>query len=65
MNNPGAFAEAYWSINTLRVYNTSGGPVKDSLLTTQAIAGIAVGGFLAIAIPLLIWWRYRSRRRAR
>lgn len=65
MNNPGAFAEAYWSINSLRIYNSSGKPVTDSLLTTPAIIGIAIGCFFAVTIPLALWWRYRSRRRAR
>lgn len=63
MNNPGAFAETYWSINSLRVYTASGKPATGSTLSKGAIAGIAIGAviFLALVSFLIIRWR-RNRR---
>lgn len=66
MNNPLAFSEAYWSINSLRVYTASGQAVPPPpLLSTAQIAGIAAGGAAFILICLLLGWRYWYCRRRR
>jgi hypothetical protein len=61
-SNPSAFTDAYWSINSLRVYTTSGKPATGTSLAKGAIGGIAVGAALLFFILGLIFWRYRSRR---
>lgn len=64
MNNPRAFAETYWSLNSLRVYNADGRPVPQSSgLSGAQIGGIVggvVGGLLLIG---LLFWRYRVTKR--
>lgn len=65
MNNPEAFAETYWSINSLRVYNESGKPATSAGLSAGAIAGIVVGVVVAIGLALCLFWRYRKRQRQR
>lgn len=64
-SNPAAFSEAYWSINSLRVYTASGKPVSSGGLSAGAIAGIVVGAVVFLAICGLIFWRYRVTRRRR
>ena len=64
-SNPTAFSEAYWSINSLRVYTASGKPASSGGLSAGAIAGIAVGAVVFLAICGLIFWRYRVTRRRR
>jgi hypothetical protein len=64
MNNPGAFAETYWSINSLRIYNTSGMPASGKPgLTTPQIVGIAVGAAAAVILLALAFWRYKVIKR--
>jgi hypothetical protein len=65
MNNPEAFAETYWSINSLRVYNESGKPAKSSSLSGGAIAGIVIGSLVGIALIVFLVWRWRKRRQNR
>jgi hypothetical protein len=62
MNNPTAFTETYWSINSLRVYNESGKPAKSSSLSAGAIAGIVIGSIAGLLILGLLFWRWRKRR---
>jgi len=62
MNNPTAFAETYWSINSLRVYNESGKPAKSSSLSAGAIAGIVIGAIVGLGLILCLVWRWRKRR---
>lgn len=64
MNNPTAFAETYWSINSLRVYNESGKPASSGSLSAGAIAGIVVGVVVALGLALCLFWRWRKRRHA-
>ncbi|KAL7421539.1 hypothetical protein Q5752_003308 [Cryptotrichosporon argae] len=64
-NNPGAFAETYWSVNSLRVYNASGKAVSSSALSAGAIAGIVVGAVAAGVIAYLLYRRARYTRRRR
>ncbi|UOH79060.1 hypothetical protein LQV05_000050 [Cryptococcus neoformans] len=47
---PAAFAEAYWSINSLRVYTASGKLVSISNLSGGAIAGIVIGCVAALVV---------------
>lgn len=64
MNNPAAFTETFWSINSLRVYNVGGKPVSGgSKLGAGQIAGIVVGVVAFIVILGLLFWRYRVTRR--
>ena len=66
MNNPKAFAEAYWSINSLRVYTASGSPASSaSKLSTGAIVGIAIGAAVLLVALGLLYWRYRVTARRR
>ena len=62
MNNPGAFAETYWSINSLRIYTASGKPAATSL-SSGAIAGIAIGAIAAVALLIFLIWCCRRQRR--
>jgi hypothetical protein len=64
MNNPKAFTETYWSINSLRIYNTAGATTSKGL-GTPAIIGIAVGGGAFLIILALAYWRYRVVKRNR
>ncbi|KAK8864224.1 hypothetical protein IAR55_001470 [Kwoniella newhampshirensis] len=64
-NFPAAFSEAYWSVNSLRVYTTSGKPASGSGLSTGAIVGIVVGVVAALVIAGLVFWRYKTSRRRR
>lgn len=63
--NPKAFEETYWSINNLRVYTANGqiaGMVgSGSPLSAGAIAGIAVGGVVVLAIIGFLLWRHRRK----
>lgn len=54
---PAAFAEAYWSINSLRVYAASGKPVSTSNLSGGAIAGIVIGCVAALVVIAFGWWK--------
>ncbi|TYJ51917.1 hypothetical protein B9479_007496 [Cryptococcus floricola] len=66
-NTPSAFTEAYWSLNSLRVYTASGKSVSSSSsLSSGAIAGIVVGSVVGVALIVFafLWWR-RSQRRKR
>lgn len=63
MNNPEAFAETYWSINSLKIYNESGKPASGSGLSAGAIAGIVIGVIVALALAGFLFWRYRRNRR--
>lgn len=63
MNNPEAFAETYWSINSLRIYNESGKPASSGGLSAGAIAGIVIGVIIALALAGILFWRYRKNRR--
>ena len=65
MNNPEAFAETYWSINSLKIYNESGKPASGPGLSAGAIAGIVIGVIVALALAVFIWWRYKKNRRYR
>ncbi|KAJ9112832.1 hypothetical protein QFC20_002160 [Naganishia adeliensis] len=66
MGNPLAFADAYFEMNSLRVFTASGqiaskaGPEG---LSAGAIAGIVVGAVAALLIALGVWWFLRRRRR--
>ena len=60
MNNPVAFADAYWSINSLRVYTASGKAAAGDGLGAGAIAGIVVGVVGGLAIIAVLFWRYRK-----
>lgn len=62
MNNPTAFAETYWSINSLRVYNESGKPASSGGLSAGAIAGIVVGVVVVLGLGLCLFMRWRKRR---
>ncbi|KAK4687211.1 hypothetical protein P7C73_g2919, partial [Tremellales sp. Uapishka_1] len=64
-NTPSAFTQAYWSINSLRVFTASGKPAKDAVLSGGDIAGIVVGVVVGLALIALIWWRVTTTRRAR
>ena len=67
-NYPTAFSEAYWSVNSLRVYTASGHPAKDvspGALSSAALGGIAAGAVAGVLVALYLAWRYRSRRKAR
>jgi amino acid transporter len=67
MNNPLAFADAYFEINSLRVFTATGqiaslaGPEG---LGAGAIAGIVVGAVAALLIAGALWWFLRRRRQA-
>lgn len=61
-NNPGGFSEAYWSINSLRVYTESGKPAAGDGLSAGAIAGIVVGVVAALAIVGFLVWRWRRKQ---
>ncbi|WVQ82189.1 hypothetical protein IAT38_004317 [Cryptococcus sp. DSM 104549] len=64
-NYPAAYAEAYWSINSLRVYTASGKPASSgSSLSTGAIVGIAIGSAVGVAILGFGLWVCLKRRRA-
>ncbi|KAK1924448.1 concanavalin A-like lectin/glucanase domain-containing protein [Papiliotrema laurentii] len=65
-NYPEAFGEAYWSINSLRVYTTSGKPASGgSGLSGGAIAGIVVGVIVALGLAAFAFWRWKRSRRAK
>lgn len=64
-NNPAAFAEAYWSINSLRVYTADGKAIEPPALAGKYIAAIVVSVLGAAGLAGLLWWRYRSRRNLR
>lgn len=64
-NNPGAFSEAYWSINSLRVYTESGKPAAGDGLSAGAIAGIVVGVVAGLAIVGFLVWRWRRKQTLR
>lgn len=62
---PAAFAEAYWSINSLRVYAASGKPVSTSNLSGGASAGIVIGCVAALVVIAFGWWKYTIWERKR
>ncbi|WVR07219.1 hypothetical protein IAU60_004260 [Kwoniella sp. DSM 27419] len=64
-SNPAAFSEAYWSVNSLRVYTASGKAAAGTGLSAGAIAGIVVGAVAAIVIAGLVFLRYRKKRKGR
>lgn len=61
---PAAFAEAYWSINSLRVYTATGKTVTTTL-SGGAIAGIMIGCVAALVLIAFGWWRYTIWKRKR
>ncbi|WVF71645.1 hypothetical protein IAT40_006453 [Kwoniella sp. CBS 6097] len=64
-SNPAAFSEAYWSLNSLRVYTASGKPAAGAGLSGGAIAGIVIGCLAAVVITGLVYWRYKTSKRHR
>lgn len=66
MGNPLAFADAYFEMNSLRVFTANGqiaskaGPEG---LSAGAIAGIVVGAVAALLIGVGVWWYLRRRNR--
>ncbi|GHJ86773.1 hypothetical protein NliqN6_3175 [Naganishia liquefaciens] len=68
MNNPLAFADAYFELNSLRVFTATGqiasmaGPEG---LGAGAIAGIVVGAVAALVVAGGVWWFLRRRRQAK
>nr|XP_019010746.1 uncharacterized protein I206_04048 [Kwoniella pini CBS 10737]OCF49527.1 hypothetical protein I206_04048 [Kwoniella pini CBS 10737] len=62
-NYPAAFSEAYWSINSVRVYNASGKPAAGEGLSKGAIAGIVVGVVAALALVVFLYLRRRKTRK--
>ncbi|KIR55911.1 hypothetical protein I315_01793, partial [Cryptococcus gattii Ru294] len=61
---PAAFAEAYWCINSLRVYTATGKTVTTTL-SGGAIAGIVIGCVAALVLIAFGWWRYTIWKRKR
>lgn len=61
-NNPGAFSEAYWSINNLRVYTESGKAASGDGLSGGAIAGIVVGVVVGLGLVAFFIWRWRRKQ---
>nr|XP_031859225.1 uncharacterized protein CI109_005421 [Kwoniella shandongensis]KAA5526297.1 hypothetical protein CI109_005421 [Kwoniella shandongensis] len=64
-NFPAAFSEAYWSLNSLRVYTASGKAASGASLSTGAIVGIVIGAVAALVIAGLVFWRYKTSRNKR
>lgn len=64
-NYPNAFAEAYWSINSLRVYTASGKPAASTPINKGLVAGVVAGGVVVIALIAALVWRYKKRVAAR
>ncbi|WRT66161.1 uncharacterized protein IL334_003114 [Kwoniella shivajii] len=65
-SNPAAFSEAYWSLNSLRVYNSSGKAASDGGLSKGAIAGIVVGAIVVLIIlGFFLFRRYKKSKRSR
>jgi len=64
-NNPIAFADAFWSINSLRVYTATGKAAAGDGLGAGAIAGIVVGVVGGLVLFALLFWRYRKTKARR
>ncbi|EIW70867.1 hypothetical protein TREMEDRAFT_28753, partial [Tremella mesenterica DSM 1558] len=64
MNHPQAFTSAYWSINSLRVYTSSGKPASGGGLSTGSIVGIVVGVVVGVCILFVGFLVCRRRRMA-
>ncbi|OCF74832.1 hypothetical protein I204_05214 [Kwoniella mangroviensis CBS 8886] len=64
-SNPAAYSEAYWSLNSLRVYTANGKAASGAGLSGGAIAGIVVGVVAALVIAVLVYLRFKKTRKNR
>ncbi|WVW83683.1 hypothetical protein I302_105704 [Kwoniella bestiolae CBS 10118] len=64
-SNPAAYSEAYWSLNSLRVYTASGKAASSGALSKGAIAGIVVGVVAGLVILFLLYLRFKKTRKNR
>nr|XP_018263295.1 uncharacterized protein I303_04789 [Kwoniella dejecticola CBS 10117]OBR85453.1 hypothetical protein I303_04789 [Kwoniella dejecticola CBS 10117] len=64
-SNPAAFSEAYWSLNSLRIYNASGKPASGDGLSKGAIAGIVVAVVAALVLAVIVYLRFKKTRKNR